>query len=111
MLPFYERLVRGLSNRLAWRCVALYRDNLSGHHRRAWTGLFIDRADRASFEQFTLLDVNRHCLARSAQRLARYQPLLCEANLVAPIGIELEPADSVGLTYVLHVYQDRCQRS
>jgi hypothetical protein len=37
-----------------------------------------------------------------AERLARYQPLLCAANLLAPIGIELEPADSVGLTYVLH---------
>lgn len=109
MLSFYDRLVHSLSNRLAWRCptdrlLALYRDNLSNHHLEAGvgTGFFIDRADRASFEQLTLLDINRHCLARSAQRLARYQPLLCEANLLAPIGIELEPADSVGLTYVLH---------
>jgi hypothetical protein len=36
------------------------------------------------------------------QRLARYHPLLCETNLLAPIASELEPADSVGLTYVLH---------
>src|SRR6476646_3131204 len=71
---------------------------------RSWRGhrLFIDRADRATFEQLTLLDINRHCLARSAQRLARYHPLLCEANLFAPVAIELEPVDSVGLTYVLH---------
>jgi hypothetical protein len=114
MLSFYDSLVHGLSNRLAWRCrterlLSLYRDNLSNHHLEAGAGtsFFIDRADRASFEQLTLLDINRHCLARSAQRLSRYQPLLCEANLLAPIGIELEQADSVGLTYVLHCLPGR----
>ena len=55
----------------------------------------------------TLLDINRHCLARSARRLSRYQPLLCEANLLAPIAVELEPADSIGLTYVLHCLPGR----
>jgi hypothetical protein len=61
MLSFYDRLVHGLSNRLAWRCpsdrlLALYRDNLSNHQLEAGvgTGFFIDRADRASFEQLTL---------------------------------------------------------
>jgi hypothetical protein len=109
MLPFYDRLVHGLSNRFAWRCpteriIALYRDNLSSRHFEAGvgTGFFIDRANPPSFEELTLLDINRHCLARSARRLAHYHPLLCEANLLAPIASELEPADSVGLTYVLH---------
>ena len=93
MLSFYDRLVHGLSNRFAWRCpterlLDLYRDNLSSRHLEAGvgTGFFIDRADPGGFEQLTLLDINRHCLARSAQRLARYQPLLCEANLLAPIA-------------------------
>jgi hypothetical protein len=71
------------------------------------TGFFIDRANRDRFEELTLLDINRHCLARSAQRLARYHPLLCETNLLAPIASELEPADSVGLTYVLHCLPGR----
>lgn len=109
MLSFYDRLVHGLSNRFAWRCptermVGLYRDNLSSRHIEAGvgTGFFIDRANPQGFEELTLLDINRHCLARSAQRLARYHPLLCETNLLAPIASELEPADSVGLTYVLH---------
>jgi hypothetical protein len=80
----------------------LYRNNLSSRHLEAGvgTGFFIDRADPGGFEQLTLLDINQHCLARSARRLARYQPLLCEANLLAPIAVELEPADSIGLTYV-----------
>ena len=109
MLSFYDGLVHGLSNRFAWRCPTarmfdLYRDNLSSRHIEAGvgTGFFIDHADRGAFEQLTLLDINRHCLARSARRLARYQPLLCQANLLAPIAIELEPVDSIGLTYVLH---------
>jgi hypothetical protein len=90
MLSFYDRLVHGLSNRFAWRCptermLDLYRNNLSSRHLEAGvgTGFFIDRANPGGFEQLTLLDINRHCLARSARRLARYQPLLCEANLLA----------------------------
>ena len=114
MLSFYDRLVHGLSNRFAWRCpterlLDLYRNNLSSRHLEAGvgTGFFIDRADPGGFEQLTLLDINRHCLARSARRLARYQPLLCEANLLAPIAVELEPADSIGLTYMLHCLPGR----
>ena len=107
MLSFYDRLVHGLSNRFAWRCpterlLDLYRNNLSSRHLEAGvgTGFFIDRADPGGFEQLTLL-------ARSARRLARYQPLLCEANLLAPIAVELEPAVSIGLTYVLHCLPGR----
>jgi hypothetical protein len=114
MLSFYDRLVHGLSNRFAWRCpteriIGLYRDNLSSRHLEAGvgTGFFIDRANPAGFDELTLLDINRHCLARSAQRLARYHPLLCETNLLAPIASELEPADSIGLTYVLHCLPGR----
>src|SRR5262249_47834218 len=82
----------------------LYRNNLSNHHLEAGVGpgFFIDRPTPHAFDHLTLLNINRHCLARSAQRLARYHPLLCETNLFAPIAIELEPVDSVGLTYVLH---------
>ena len=114
MLSFYDRLVHGLSNRFAWRCpteriIGLYRDNLSSRHLEAGvgTGFFIDRANPVGFEELTLLDINRHCLARSAQRLARYHPLLCETNLLAPIASELPPADSIGITYVLHCLPGR----
>ncbi len=109
MLSFYDRLVHGFSNRIAWRCpteriLDLYRNNLSSRHIEAGvgTGFFIDRANPGAFDQLTLLDINRHCLARSARRLARYQPLLCEASLLAPIAIDLDPVHSIGLTYVLH---------
>jgi SAM-dependent methyltransferase len=114
MLAIYDRLVHGFSNRFAWACpterlLDLYRNNLASRHLEAGvgTGLFIDRADPAAFERLVLLDINRHCLARSARRLARFRPLLREANLLAPLYLELEPVDSVGLTYVLHCLPGR----
>ena len=109
MLRIYDGLVHGLSNRFAWRCptrrlIQLYSDNLCARHLEAGvgTGFFIDRADPAGFERLTLLDINRHCLDRSAARLARYRPVVREANLLAPVEFDIEPVDSVGLTYVLH---------
>lgn len=109
MLGFYDHLVHGLSNRFAWACPSerlldLYRHHLTPRHLEAGvgTGFFIDRANPASFDRLVLLDINRHCLARSARRLARYAPVLHEANLLSPLTLEGEPADSIGLTYVLH---------
>ena len=114
MLAFYDRLVHGFSNRFAWHCpterlLDLYRNNLSSRHLEAGvgTGFFIDRANPAAFERLVLLDINRHCLARSARRLARFRPLLREANLLAPVTIDLKHVDSIGLTYVLHCLPGR----
>src|SRR5262249_4183127 len=101
MLSFYDRLVHGLSTRFAslCPCPAVFLPDLDPNHRPPCnleagigTGFFIDRANPGGCEQLTLLDINRHCLGRSPRRLARYQPLLCEANLLAPIAVELEPA-------------------
>ncbi|MGA8691130.1 MAG: methyltransferase type 12 [Methyloceanibacter sp.] len=114
MLTFYDRLVHGFSNRFAWHCptqrlLDLYRDNLRSRHLEAGvgTGFFIDRAQPASFERLTLLDINRNCLTLSAHRLERYRPMLQEANLLAPLAIDLEPVDSLALTYVLHCLPGR----
>jgi hypothetical protein len=91
-------------NRFAWRCPTRRLIQLSARHLEAGvgTGFFIDRAEPAGFERLTLLDINRHCLDRSAQRLARYRPVSREANLLAPVELDIDPVDSVGLTYVLH---------
>ena len=109
MLSIYDVLVHGLSNRFAWRCptqqlIELYQTNLSANHLEAGvgTGFFLDRAGGAGFDRLALLDINRHCLDRAAQRLARFKPTLHQVNLLAPIGIDLAPFSSVGLTYVLH---------
>jgi len=114
MLRLYDRLVHGFSNRFAWRCpterlLHLYRTDLSLRHLEAGvgTGFFIDRADPPRFDYLALLDINRHCLARSAERLSRYRPVLREGNLFTPLPGGLEPVGSIGLTYVLHCLPGR----
>jgi hypothetical protein len=116
MLSIYDVLVHGLSNRFAWRCpteklLGLYRGDLSADHLEAGvgTGYFIDRANPPDFDRLVLLDINRHCLERSAKRLARYSPMRREANLLAPLGLDLAPFDSIGLTYILHCLPGRMQ--
>jgi len=108
-LAFYDLVVHGLSNRFAWGCPTarlhgLYEANLSANHLEAGagTGLFIDRAGRASFDRLVVLDINRHCLNRAGRRLVRFRPTLCQANLLAPLAEPMAPFQSVGLTYVLH---------
>jgi SAM-dependent methyltransferase len=108
-LRLYDLVVHGVSNHLAWRCptarlIDLYRGALSRRHLEAGvgTGFFIDRARPAGFDELVMLDINRECLERSARRLARYAPQAREVNLLAPIFLDIEPVDSVGLTYVLH---------
>lgn len=109
MLSLYDVLVHGLSNRLAWRCstqrlIDLYRANLSANHLEAGvgTGFFLDRAGDGRLKRLVALDANRHCLDRAAHSLARFEPDLEEVNLLAPIGLNVVPFSSVGLTYVLH---------
>jgi len=114
MLTFYDLVVHGLSNHLAWRCptrrlLELYRANLSANHLEAGTGtgFFLDRADGAEFDRLVLLDINQNCLDRAARRLARFRPSLRQANLLARLPRNLGSFDSVGLTYVLHCLPGR----
>ena len=107
-LRFYDFVVHGLSNRLAWRCptprlVELYTQNQSANHLEAGvgTGLFLDRAG-TGFDRLVLADINEHCLDLAARRLARFRPVLRQANLLAPLKLDVAPVASVGLTYVLH---------
>jgi hypothetical protein len=113
MLCAYDLIVHGLSNRFAWRCptkrlVQLYADNLSRDHLEAGigTGFLLDGSGRATFDRLVLLDINANCLAAAAKRLARFAPLLWQANLFQPLRVPGEPDAapfaSVGLTYVLH---------
>jgi hypothetical protein len=114
MLSIYDVLVHGVSNHLAWGCptrqlLDLYRADLSDNHLEAGvgTGYFLDRTGGAELRRLVLLDINRNCLARAERRLARFKPTLCEANLLAPLKLDLAPFASVGLTYVLHCLPGR----
>jgi hypothetical protein len=114
LLRLYDVLVHGLSNHFAWACstrrlIELYEANLSPNHLEAGvgTGLFLDRAGDGRLKRVALLDINRNCLDRAGRRLRRFHPVLCQANLLAPIDAGLAPFDSIGLTYVLHCLPGR----
>jgi hypothetical protein len=114
MLSVYDLLVHGLSNRIAWRCptstlLDLYRANLDAEHLEAGvgTGFFLDHSGGSQFDRLVLLDINRNCLDRAGRRLARFTPALHQANLLAPLKLDIAPVASVGLTYVLHCLPGR----
>jgi SAM-dependent methyltransferase len=109
MLSLYDLLVHGVSNHVAWRCptrriTELYRANLAADHLEAGvgTGYFLQKTADARVNRLVLLDINRHCLERTASRLARFKPEPFQVDLLAPIELGLAPFMSVGLTYVLH---------
>jgi hypothetical protein len=97
MLAFYDMLVHVVSNRIAWRCprqrlLQLY--NLSANHLEAGagTGFSLDKTGDGRLDRLVLLDINRHCLDRSARRLVRFAPERYKVNLLAPIELELPPS-------------------
>jgi len=76
MLTFYDVLVHGLSNRLAWRCptrrlLEPYRANLSDNHLDAGvgTGFFLDRTGASRLGRLVLIDINR--MPRTGRAKAR----------------------------------------
>ena len=105
----YDWFVLGFSNRFLWRCptaelLALYRRNLSARHLDigVGTGYFLDRVAWPVAEPaITLLDLNPNCLAAAAERIARYAPVVVQADVFEPLP-PIGPFGSVGLSYLLH---------
>lgn len=109
-LHFYDAGVLGLSSRFIWCCpsgrvLALYQDNASANHLDVGvgTGYFLDRiAFPTPTPRVGLLDLNGNSLTHTARRLIRYSPEIYRADVLQPLGIEVEPFDSIGLNYLLH---------
>ncbi len=109
-LTFYDAGVLAASNRLIWRCpspriLALYQAHVTGNHLDVGvgTGYFLDRV-RFPVEspRVGLLDLNGNSLTHTARRLIRYSPEMYRADVLAPIAIDVEPFESIGLNYLLH---------
>ncbi len=103
-------MVLSFSNRFLWRCptaalLALYNDNVSANHLDAGvaTGFFLDNCRfPVAQPRLGLLDLNPLCLESAAKRVARYRPETFCANVLEPFALEVEPFDSLGITYLLH---------
>jgi hypothetical protein len=65
------------------------------------TGYFLDVADLPQLRRLVLIDPNPAVLDHAGRRLARFDPVLLEANVVVPID-HRGGVDSVGCNFVLH---------
>jgi SAM-dependent methyltransferase len=109
-LALYDLLILRALCLWVWRCpneriLAAYRRHLSNNHLEVGvgTGYFLDRARfSVGVPRVALLDLNTHCLARAARRIARYHPEVHKADVLQPITFDGRRFDSIALNYVLH---------
>ena len=108
LLAIYDPWVLGFTTRAIWRtrvppAVERYR-RLMGHRHLdvgPGTGYFLDEASPPDGTEITLLDPNPNVLARSSRRLARWNPVTVQADVMKPLPVD-GPYDSAALSYVLH---------
>jgi len=109
-LRFYDLVVHGISNHLAWRCPTktlqkLYDDNVSTRHLDVGvgSGYFLHHCRTlAASASISLLDLNPQALRYAARRIARVRPTLHVGNVLETIRIPEAPFDSISLMYLLH---------
>lgn len=109
-LPFYDWSALKFNLRLIWKCpshhmLALYNENLSSTHLDVGpgTGYFLQRCKfTVSNPRVALMDLNPNCLELSAKRLKQYNPETYLGNALEPIGIDIEPFDSISIMNLLH---------
>ncbi|GAA4612121.1 hypothetical protein GCM10023195_51770 [Actinoallomurus liliacearum] len=109
-LQIYDKLVIGLFCSLVWRCPArhmrrLYNASVGNRHLDIGpgTGYFVDHCRFPTPNpEITLLDLNEECLRASSERLARYNPKTCQANLMNPLPLPAGHFDSAAMSLVFH---------
>jgi hypothetical protein len=93
-----------------WRCpterlMDTYADNISGDHLEigVGSGYFLEHTlCSESVHRLVLLDLNRSCLEKSAERLKSCAPLLHQLDIQQPIAPAMRGFASIGMNYVLH---------
>lgn len=115
VLALYDLWVLGISNQFFWKCPtsrmltqfdALVTDN----HLDVGvgTGYYLDKCRFPSQSpRLALMDLNPNSLAVTAGRVARYQPITLQHNVLEPIpethaAANLEPFDSISVNYLFH---------
>lgn len=109
-LALYDSLILRALCPWVWRCpsdriLAAYHEYLSNNHLEVGvgTGYFLDQARFSSATpRVALLDLNNHCLKRTARRIRRYEPEIYQADVLQPIDLTARRFDSIALNYVVH---------
>lgn len=115
-LAFYDLVLYGVISRYAWGCSierldAHYRRHASANHLEVGvgTGFLLDRVRFPTPQpRLALMDLSAACLAKTARRIARYQPASLRQNLLEPLQHTPAPFDSIAVNYVLHCVPGAC---
>jgi SAM-dependent methyltransferase len=83
--------------------LAMYREHMGARHLDVGpgTGYAIAEVNPPTDTEITLLDPNPAVLEHCAQRLAAWNPILVEANVLRPLPVD-GPFDSAALSAVIH---------
>jgi SAM-dependent methyltransferase len=107
-LSIYDAVILGFYLRWVWRCpravlAERYRVLTGARHLDVGpgTGYFLDGADLPEETAITLLDPNPDVLAHAAQRLARHEPDMVQADACEPLPVT-GLFESAALNLVLH---------
>jgi len=95
---------------ILWRCskdrfLELYDADVSARHLDIGvaTGCLLDECRfSVATPRITLMDLSEDSLEVAARRLARYEPISHQANVLEPWGLQDGSYDSVGMVNVLH---------
>ncbi|MBQ26437.1 class I SAM-dependent methyltransferase [Alcanivorax sp.] len=109
-LKLYDQAVLGLSCRWVWKCPANvllshYQQHVSANHLDVGvgTGYFLDKVTFPSpSPRVALMDMNAHSLSSCAKRIARYQPLVYQCNVLEPVQLSTQRFDSLAMNLLLH---------
>jgi SAM-dependent methyltransferase len=108
LLAIYDVWVLKFMAPAVWKCpippfVDRYRRHLGHRHLDVGpgTGYVIEQAAPPADTEITLLDPNRHVLKHASNRLAAWNPVSVEADVMERLPLE-RGYDSAGLSFVLH---------
>ncbi|MGH2629179.1 MAG: class I SAM-dependent methyltransferase [Actinomycetota bacterium] len=108
LLAIYDLWVLKFMADAVWKCpippvVARYRQHLGTRHLDVGpgTGYFLEQAAPSVETQIMLLDPNPHVLKHASKRLAAWNPVAVEADVMKPLPLE-GMYDSAALSFVLH---------
>lgn len=109
-LFFYDLVVMGFNNPIAWRCpssrlLEFYNQYVSGNHLDVGVGSG-NYPDKCTFPvsrpRIALMDLNPSSLTFTANRIKRYNPTTYQADVLQSITLDIPAFDSISLYYLLH---------
>lgn len=109
ILSIYDYFVLSFFCPLLWGCgkspiLNLYNKHVTTQHLDigVGTGYFLDKCTFPSnTPNITLVDLNDSCLNYTAERIQRYKPKRCKADIYQPLPLT-EKFNSVSMTLLLH---------